>query len=168
MSPLRWTTRSTRSLAAELARQGRPQVSADTVGSLLRSEGFSPQGNAKTVEGKQHPDRDAQSRYINEQVKAHQGTVGPVISVDTKNEDRARAWKAGLAALALETGRGVTVCHFPPGTSKWPETVNKRIRDIRQILGQSGHVIQPAPDHLASLDDLYKYATVAAITRHED
>jgi hypothetical protein len=63
--------------------------------------------------------------------------------------------------VALETGRGVTVCHFPPGTSKWPETVNKRIRDIRQILGQSGHVIQPAPDHLASLDDLYKYATVA-------
>jgi transposase len=213
MSPLRWTAKSTRSLAAELARQGH-QVSADTVGSLLRAEGFSLQGNAKTVEGKQHPDRDAQFRYINEQVKAHQGTADPVISVDAKKKElvgdfsnagrqwrpkgspaatlvhdfpddavgkavpygiyditanagwvnvgtdhdtaafavesvrrwwkaagqteypqarrllvtadaggsngyRTRAWKAGLAALALETGLEVTACHFPPGTSKW-------------------------------------------------
>src|SRR6516225_4958824 len=59
MSPLRWTTKSTRTLAAELTRQGHP-ISADTVGDLLREEGFSLQGNAKTIEGRQHPDRDAQ------------------------------------------------------------------------------------------------------------
>ena len=51
MSPLRWTTKSTRHLAAELTRQGH-RVSADTVGDLLRAEGFSLQGNAKTIEGK--------------------------------------------------------------------------------------------------------------------
>src|SRR5215469_8744170 len=53
MSPLRWTTKSTRHLAAELTRLGH-RVSADTVGDLLRAEGFSLQGNAKTIEGKQH------------------------------------------------------------------------------------------------------------------
>ncbi|HEY6276326.1 MAG TPA: ISAzo13 family transposase [Streptosporangiaceae bacterium] len=213
MSPLRWTTKSTRKLADELTRQGH-RVGADTVGDLLRAEGFSLQGNAKTIEGKQHPDRDAQFRYINEQVKAHQGTVDPVISVDTKKKEnlgefknggrewrpkgepaavrthdfpdqrqgkaipygvydlaadagwvsvgtdhdtaafavesirrwwnavgraaypgarrllitadaggsngyRTRAWKAELAAFARQAGLSVTVCHFPPGTSKW-------------------------------------------------
>ena len=70
----------------ELTRQGH-RVGADTVGDLLRAEGFSLQGNAKTIEGKRHPDRDAQFRYINEQVKAHQGTADPVISVDTKKKE---------------------------------------------------------------------------------
>jgi len=83
MSPLRWTTKSTRKLAAELTRQGH-RVGADTVGDLLREEGFSLQGHAKTIEGMRHPDRDAQFRYINEQVKGHEGTADPVISVDTK------------------------------------------------------------------------------------
>jgi transposase len=86
MTPLRWTTKSTRTLAAELTAQGH-KVSADTVGDLLRSEGFSLQGNVKTVEGKQHPDRDGQFRYINEQVKAHQGSADPVISVDAKKKE---------------------------------------------------------------------------------
>ena len=86
MSPLRWTTKSTRTLAAELTRQGH-RVGADTVGDLLREEGFSLQGNAKTIEGQRHPDRDAQFRYINEQVKAHQDTADPVISVDTKKKE---------------------------------------------------------------------------------
>src|SRR5215472_7404499 len=213
MSPLRWTVKSTRNLAGELTRQGH-KVSADTVGDLLRAEGFSLQGNAKTLEGTRHPDRDAQSRYISEQVKGHQVTGDPVISVDTKKKEligqfanagrdwrptgqpaavrthdfpgdsagkaipygvydvtadagwvnvgtdhdtaafavesirrwwndrgsrdypaarrllitadaggsngyRTRAWKAGLAALAAETGLEITCCHFPPGTSKW-------------------------------------------------
>ena len=86
MSPLRWTTKSTRSLAGELARQGR-RVSADTVGDLLRSQGFSLQANAKTIEGRQHPDRDGQFRYLNEQVKDHQDSTDPVISVDTKKKE---------------------------------------------------------------------------------
>jgi Rhodopirellula transposase. len=213
MPPLRWTTRSTRTLAEELTRAGHT-VSADTVGDLLREEGFSLQGNAKTIEGAQHPDRDAQFRYLNEHAKAYQAAGDPVISVDTtkkelvgqyrnagrqwrptgepvavhthdfpdrepgkaipygiydlgantgwvgvgtdhdtaafavacprrwwdavgragyprsrrllitadaggSNGHRTRAWKAELAALAVETGLEVTVCHLPPGTSKW-------------------------------------------------
>ena len=214
-SPLRWTTKSLRHLAGELARQGHP-VSAPTVGNLLRENGFSLQGNAKTLEGDQHPDRDAQFRYINEQAKDHQVAGEPVISVDTKKREqlgrlpmdgrewrpkgepvqvedhsffftgpdveqaipygiyditrntgwvsvgvdhdtsvfavesvrrwwkvrgsrdypeasrllitadaggsngyRYRVWKSELAALAAETGLVITVCHFPPGTSKW-------------------------------------------------
>jgi len=213
VSPLRWTAKSTRVLAAELTAQGH-KVSPDTVGDLLRAEGFSLQGNAKTIEGAQHPDRDAQFRYISEQARACQEAGDPVISVDTKKKElvgdfanggkdyrpkgspapvrthdfmdkelgkaipygvydvaanagwvnvgtdhdtaafavesirrwwkamgqaaypgaqrllvtadaggsnsyRTRAWKAELAAFALETGLAVTVCHFPPGTSKW-------------------------------------------------
>lgn len=212
VSPLRWTTKSTRTLAAELTRQGR-RIGADTVADLLREQGFSLQANSKTIEGKQHPDRDAQFRYINEQVKDHQATTDPVVSVDTKKKElvgqfanagqqwrpkgepvatsthdfpdefgkvvpygiydlatdtgwvnvgtdhdtaafavesirrwwntqgqldypqarrllitadaggsnsyRTRAWKTELAALAVATGLKITVCHFPPGTSKW-------------------------------------------------
>lgn len=224
MSPLRWTTKSTRALAAELTRQGH-RVGADTVGDLLRAEGFSLQGNAKTIEGRRHPDRDAQFRYINEQVKAHQGAGDPVVSVDTKKKElvgefanagrewrpkgkpvatrthdfpgdsrgkaipygvydvtadagwvsvgtdhdtaafavesirrwwkaagqgeypqarrllitadaggsngyRTRAWKAELAALAVETGLEITCCHFPPGTSKWNKVEHRLFSHI--------------------------------------
>jgi transposase len=224
MSPLRWTTKSTRALADELTAQGH-KVSADTVGDLLREEGFSLQGNAKTLEGTRHPDRDAQFRYINEQVKDHQATADPVISVDTKKKElvgefknagrgwrpqgqpvavrthdfpgdsagtaipygvydvtanagwvnvgtdhdtaafavesirrwwtaagssdypaarrllitadaggpngyRTRAWKAGLAALAAETGLEITCCHFPPGTSKWNKVEHRLFSHI--------------------------------------
>src|SRR4249919_3639019 len=92
MSPLRWTVKSTRNLAAELTRQGH-RVGADTVGDLLRAEGFSLQGNAKAIEGKRHPDRDAQFRYISEQVKDHQGTGDPVVSVDAKKKELAGEFK---------------------------------------------------------------------------
>jgi hypothetical protein len=85
-SPLRWTTKSTSHLAGELSRAGH-EVSADTVGRLLKKAGYSLQGNAKTVEGKQHPDRDAQFRYINTQVAAFQATGDPVISVDAKKKE---------------------------------------------------------------------------------
>ena len=215
VSPLRWTTKSLRHLAAELTRQGH-RVTAPTVGRLLKENGFSLQGTAKTLEGDQHPDRDAQFRYINEQVKDHQAAGEPVISVDAKKKEqlgllpmngrewrptrpagrrsrttasgpartsrpwsptgsttwpantgwvnvgvdhdtaafavasirrwwqarghldypdasrllitadaggsnsyRYRLWKAELAAFAAETGLTITVCHFPPGTSKW-------------------------------------------------
>ena len=88
VSPLRWTTKSTRTLAAELTRQGR-RIGADTVADLLREQGFSLQASSRTIEGKQHPDRDAQFRYINEQVKDHQDTTDPVLSVDTKKKEPA-------------------------------------------------------------------------------
>src|SRR5215469_13242571 len=86
VSPLRWTAKSTRTLAAELTAQGH-KVGADTVGDLLRAEGFSLQANVKTIEGAQHPDRDGQFRYINQQARAHQAAGEPVISVDTKKKE---------------------------------------------------------------------------------
>jgi len=86
MSPLRWTTKSLRHLATELARRGHA-VSASTVGRLLREQGFSLQGTAKTLEGAQHPDRDAQFRYLYERVKAQQADGEPVISVDAKKKE---------------------------------------------------------------------------------
>nr|WP_325098775.1 ISAzo13 family transposase [Nocardia gipuzkoensis] len=215
MSPLRWTVKSLRNLAEELTRAGHA-VSAPTVGRLLKEQGFSLQVNAKTLEGTQHPDRDTQFRYINEQVKQYHADRQPVISIDAKKKEqlgrlpnagrqwrpkgdpvevedhsfyfigpdvevaipfgvydlandsgwvnvgtdhdtsvfavesirrwwrsrgcldhptadrllitadcggsnsyRYRLWKAELAAFAAETGLTVTVCHFPPGTSKW-------------------------------------------------
>ncbi|MFJ3968726.1 ISAzo13 family transposase [Streptomyces parvus] len=213
MSPLRWTTKSTRTLAAELTRQGH-RVGADTVAGLLRQEGFRLRANAKTLEGSQHADRDAQFRYLNEQARDHRDASQPVISVDTKKKElvgdfhnrgrswrptgdpvpvrvhdfadpllgkaipygvydlaantgwvnvgtdhdtaafavesirgwwhsqgraaypqasrllitadaggsngyRTRAWKLRLARLAAESGLVITVCHLPPGTSKW-------------------------------------------------
>jgi hypothetical protein len=86
MSALRWTTKSTRTLADELGRQGW-RISAGTVAEALRGQGFSLQANAKTLEGKQHPDRDAQFRYLNERVADHQGSADPVISVDAKKKE---------------------------------------------------------------------------------
>lgn len=85
MSPMRWTTKSTRSLAAELTRQGH-RIGADTVADLLRAEGFSLQSNVKTLEGRQSPDRDAQFRYINAQVRDSLDVGEPVVSVDTKKK----------------------------------------------------------------------------------
>jgi hypothetical protein len=213
-SALRWTCKSTRELADALAEAGHP-TSHVRVGELLREElGFRLQANAKTIEGKQHPDRDAQFRYINQQVRRHQRDGQPVISVDAKKKEligeykavgrewepkgepvrvqdhdfpspeiprafpygvydveanegfvvvgrdretaafaaetlrrwwgkvgsvaypegkrllicadagggngyRLRLWKVELGRLATETGLSVTVCHFPPGTSKW-------------------------------------------------
>ena len=212
-SPLCWTTLSTRRLAAELTAAGHT-VGPDTVARLLREQGFSLQANAKTIEGGQHPDRDAQFCYLNDQAAAHLGAGEPVVSVDTKKKElvgayknagtewrpagdpqpvkvhdfidpalgkanpygvydlaadtgwvavgtdhdtaafavatirrwwqgagaaayptasrllvtadgggsngyRTRLWKTELAALAAQTGLQITVCHLPPGTSKW-------------------------------------------------
>src|SRR3974377_1096341 len=99
MSPLRWTTKSTAHLASELTRQGHP-VTARTVAALLAGAGYSLQGNAKTIEGKQHPDRDAQFRYINAQVTAFQDDGSPVISVDAKKKENVGNLKNGGAEWA--------------------------------------------------------------------
>ena len=85
-TPLRWTCKSTRTLAAQLTRQKHP-VSHVKVGQLLRAEGYSLQGNRKTEEGEDHPDRDAQFRHINTQVKRTLAKGAPVISVDTKKKE---------------------------------------------------------------------------------
>jgi transposase len=85
-SPLRWTTKSTRNLAAELTRQGHP-VGPSTVRKLLHGMGYSLQANRKTREGKDHPDRDAQFRYLNRRVKSQLKSAQPTISVDTKKKE---------------------------------------------------------------------------------
>ena len=210
MSPLRWTCKSTRQLADTLRDAGHP-VSHRVVGELLASMGYSLQANVKTKEGSSHPDRDAQFRYLNEQVRNSLTRQWPVISVDTKKKEligdyknggvewqpegnpepvqvhdfgkekgiphgvydvgknlgwvtvgrdhdtasfavasiqrwwramgrtmypgashllicadgggsngyRLRLWKVELQRFADETGLTVTVCHLPPGTSKW-------------------------------------------------
>jgi len=97
-SPLRWTCKSTRTLAAQLARHKHP-ISHMKVAQLLRARGYSLQGNRKTEEGGDHPDRDAQFRHINTQVRRALAKGTPVISVDTKKkelvgnyENKGRQW----------------------------------------------------------------------------
>jgi hypothetical protein len=85
-SPLRWTSKSTRTLAGELTARRHP-ISHETVAQLLRSLGYSLQGNRKTEEGDDHPDRDAQFRHINAEVRAALAQRRPVISVDTKKKE---------------------------------------------------------------------------------
>ena len=212
-NPLRWTCLSTRQLAEALEKQGH-RIGRQTVAYLLDELGYSLQGNQKTKEGSGHPDRDAQFRYIHDQVENFQRWGQPVVSVDTKkkeligdfknegkewrpngdpepvrvydfvdkllgkanpygvydptanegwvsvgvdhdtaefaveslrrwwahmgcarypmakqllvtadgggsNGSRVRLWKVALQQLADQTGLDISVCHFPPGTSKW-------------------------------------------------
>lgn len=97
-SPLRWTCKSTRRLSRELCELGY-SASSRLVGALLHEMGYSLQGNRKTVEGKQHPDRNAQFEYINTRVQEEMRAAQPVISVDTKKRElvgnyanRGRQW----------------------------------------------------------------------------
>jgi hypothetical protein len=211
---LLWTSKSVRNLAQELGAQGH-QAGKDLVARLLKGKlGFSLQAARKTLEGKQHPDRDAQFRHINDRVRQAIAAGQPAISIDTKkkelvgefkntgrewhpqgqpprvnthdfpsmasgkaipygvydiaddsamvsvgidrdtaqfsvaairawweqlgqvrypkaeqlvitadcggsNGNRTRSWKTELQKLADHTGLQITVCHFPPGTSKW-------------------------------------------------
>lgn len=214
-SPLRWSCKSTRTLAVALQALGHA-VSHTVVAGLLHQLGYALQGNVKTREGRQHPDRDAQFRYIAATVQRRQRRGQPAISVDTKKKElvgdfknggrtwrqqgepervrvhdfiirapghgkaipygvydlrrdegwvslgidhdtssfavnairrwwrqmgrrayprarslvitadaggsngpRVRLWKWELQRLANRTGLAITVCHFPPGTSKW-------------------------------------------------
>ena len=94
MSLLVWTTKSTRNLARALTAMGHP-VSDRTVARMLGSLGFSLQGNAKTAEGNQHADRDAQFRYLAEQVGQHAEHGQPVVSVDAKKKELVGAFKNG-------------------------------------------------------------------------
>jgi hypothetical protein len=85
-SPLRWTCKSTRRLADELAQQRHP-VGARTVAMLLHEAGYSLQANRKTHEGASHPDRNAQFEYINSLVRRFQNRGEPAVSVDTKKKE---------------------------------------------------------------------------------
>ena len=94
LSPVRWTSKATRTIAEELTRCGH-SISSVTVGRCLEEMGYTLQGNVKTREGPQHPNRDAQFRYLNRQVKAFGRTGDPVISVDTKKKELVGAFKNG-------------------------------------------------------------------------
>lgn len=85
-SPLRWTCKSVRQLTAELKRM-KHQVSHQVVADLLHALGYSLQGNRKTKEGANHPDRNAQFEHLNGKVKWCLGRRLPVISVDTKKKE---------------------------------------------------------------------------------
>lgn len=85
-TPLRWTCKSTRIIARELKRQ-RHNVSHTKVGQMLAEINYSLQGNRKTEEGDDHPDRDAQFRHINSIVTSSMEANIPVISVDTKKKE---------------------------------------------------------------------------------
>ena len=93
-SPLRWTTRSVRNLAAELVRQGHA-VSHQTVSELLHDLGYSLQSNRKVLEGTSHPDRDAQFRHIHAAVQLRLSLGEPVISVDTKKKELVGPFRNG-------------------------------------------------------------------------
>ena len=86
MSPLRWTCKSMRALARELKDQGF-QVGSTKVAELLKTLGYSLQSNRKTIEGKRHPDRNAQFEHIVRRVKARQRRGEPAISIDTKKKE---------------------------------------------------------------------------------
>ena len=223
MTPLRWTSKSLRTLAVELGSQGFG-VSASLVQRLLHEAGYSLQGNAKTLEGTQHEDRDAQFRHIHDTAAEYAASGDPVVSIDCKkkeivglyknngkvwrpegepervdvhdfmgeqgkaipygvydtgantgwvsvgvdhetaafavntlrswwntvgvvtypdagrllitadsggaNGNRRRTWKTELATLAAETGLDITVCHLPPGTSKWNKIEHRLFSQI--------------------------------------
>jgi len=112
-SPLRWTLKSTYKLAKELQSQGF-NVSSSKVGELLRSLNYSLQSNRKTVEGKQHPDRDAQFKHITARTKAYQRTGQAVVSVDTKKKEVLGNLKnTGRTYQKKHTPREVNAHDFP-------------------------------------------------------
>lgn len=93
-SPLRWTCKSLMQLARELNGHGHT-ISHVSVGALLKELGYSLQGNRKTLEGGDHPDRNAQFEYINGKVEAALSAEQPVISVDTKKKELVGQYKNG-------------------------------------------------------------------------
>lgn len=112
-SPLRWTLKSTRALAAELSAQGQT-ISHVKVSQLLRLLEYSLQGNRKIEEGSDHPDRDAQFRYINKLVRKALAVGHPVISVDTKKKEILGNYKnEGQQWVKAKAPRRVKVHDFP-------------------------------------------------------
>ena len=94
MSPLRWTCKRTRQLAGALRGRGH-RVGYRTVAAFLDQAGYSLPTASKTLEGNQHPDRDAQFHYLNDQVKAFLAAGQPVVSVDAKKKELVGPFKNG-------------------------------------------------------------------------
>ena len=113
-SPLRWTNKSTRTLAAELSSQYGLSVGSKTVGRLLRQNGYSLQAASKTVEGEQHPDRNAQFEHLNAKAQDCLDRGVPFISVDTKKKELVGNFKnAGREWHAEDAPELVDVHDFP-------------------------------------------------------
>src|ERR1700732_1632176 len=98
-SPLAWTTKSAEHLSGELTRQGHA-CSPQTVWRLLHEQGVSTQANAQVTEGRRHPDRDAQFRYIAAQAGEHLAAGQPAIGVDAQKKE-----EVGEDAQAGREGR---------------------------------------------------------------
>ncbi len=106
-SPLRWTSKSVRRLAIELQALGHT-VSYRLVAQLLHAADYSLQATRKTREGPQHPDREAQFQYLNDQVQRFQRQHRPAISVDTKKKELIGDFKnprTGMATKGPPRGR---------------------------------------------------------------
>lgn len=132
-SPLRWTSKSTRALAAELAAQHH-QISHEKVAQLLRQLDYSLQGNRKTEEGDDHPDRDAQFLYINDQVRRALAAKRPVISVDTKKKELLGNYQnAGRQWRKAKSPETVQVHDFP--TPSVPRAYPYGIYDLAHNTG---------------------------------
>ena len=158
MSPLRWTCKSTRTLATELTRSQHP-VSHEKVAQLLWDKGYSLQGNRKTEEGEDHPDRDAQFRHINREVSRALAKGQPVISVDTKKkelignfENKGRQWRGKLAAEHVQSH------DFPDPTV--PRAYPYGIYD----LGQNTGFVNVGTDHDTAT---FAVASIRGWWRHE-
>lgn len=113
MSLLKWTGKSTRNIADEMVNLGH-FMSAMSVCRMLKEMGYSLQANVKTKEGKEHPDRDAQFKYINAQVKDFTESKAPVISVDTKKKENVGEFKnTGQIWRKKDKKREVLAHDFP-------------------------------------------------------
>ena len=158
MSPLRWTCKSTRTLARELTRAQHP-ISHEKVAQLLWDKGYSLQGNRKTEEGEDHPDRDAQFRHINREVKRALAKGQPVISVDTKKKElvgnfanKGRQWRGKMAAEHVQSH------DFPDPTV--PRAYPYGIYD----LGQNTGFVNVGTDHDTAT---FAVASIRGWWRHE-
>jgi hypothetical protein len=157
-SPLRWTCKSTRTLAGELTHR-RHAISHEKVAQLLREMGYSLQGNRKTEEGEDHPDRDAQFRHINKEVRQALARGWPVISVDTKKkelvgdfENQGRQWRPQGTAPRVQT-------HDFPGPLV-PRAYPYGIYD----LGQNAGFVNVGTDHDTAT---FAVASIRGWWRHE-
>ena len=140
-SPLRWMSKSTRALAAELAAQHHP-ASHEKVAQLLRELDYSLQAPRKMEEGADHPDRDAQFEYINTQVRRALRARHPVISVDTKKKKLLGNYQnAGRQWRPVKSPPRVQVHDFP--TPSGPRAYPYGIYD----LGRNRGFVNVGTDH---------------------
>lgn len=129
-SPLRWTLKSTRTLARELTRQGH-RVGASKVAQLLRALGYSLQGTSKMKEGQSHPDRNAQFEHINARSKEFISRNVPVISVDTKKKESVGEY-ANPGREWQPKGKAVEVLTYDFFERSAPKAIPYGVYDVAQ------------------------------------